>query len=279
MSESRLRNLLTECLVRIDEADSDDNQPAGSGFFAAPGYVLTCSHVVRRQTGSSISGTWRGNPWSGEVVYASSLAAPDGYADDGLIWPLPDLAVIRLAGDLGHPCVRFSYRDHDENTTYFGVGLQAPLGGPPRPFPTANLHGSGVRVEIDSGSLIRLTGESLEPGMSGGPALNLDTGEVCGLLKSTGANRDCYIAPLGLLHELPGELLADIERGHDLYHQRQRGWPREQDALWEQRAESRRSPLKPTEEADLVGLLTAVAEFGNLDQLYRDCMERDPLSA
>lgn len=278
MSGARLRNLLADCLVQINCDDPHDSGPAGSGFFVAPGYVLTCSHVARRASGSTVTGTWRGHQWSGEVAYASSPPSPDADPEDSLVWPLPDLAVIRLAGDLAHPCARFSYRDHDEDTMYFGVGLQAPFGGLPGTFPTANLHYSGVPVEIGSGRLIRLTGENLLPGMSGGPALDLGTGEVCGVLKSTGTNRDCYIAPLGLMRELPGQLLAEMERGHDWYHQRQRTWVREQDVLWEQRAESRRPPLKPTEEADLMELLTAVTDIGNLDRLYWDCMERDPLS-
>ena len=83
MSEPRLRQLLRDCLVQIDSADG--TQPAGSGFFAAPGYVLTCSHVVNRQAPSTVTGQWRGKHWSGEVVYASPPPSPSADGEDDAV--------------------------------------------------------------------------------------------------------------------------------------------------------------------------------------------------
>ena len=102
MSEQRLRQLLRDCLVQID---STDGRPAGSGFFAAPGYVLTCSHVVKRQAESPVNGQWHSAPWSGTVVYASPPPPAgndheDSADDTATIWPEPDLAIIRLAPDI-----------------------------------------------------------------------------------------------------------------------------------------------------------------------------------
>jgi NTP-dependent ternary conflict system VMAP-like protein/trypsin-like peptidase len=281
MSADRLRQLLRECLVEINDAPRDgdepsgDPPPAGSGFFVAPGYVFTCAHVARRPRGSRVTGTWQGTRWSGVVEYTDPAPAEQDITGDG-IWPLPDLAVIRLETDTRHPCVRLSSRDPHERGSYFVMGRRAPLGGDPGDFPTSDLSYSGVQTGTGVGKMMRLTGESLEEGMSGGPALNLDIGEVCGLLKSVDPHGTPFVVPPERLHDPGGQdgrLLADILRSHDRYHESDGTWVLAQDALWEVRSESHRPPLKPTEEAGLLVLLAEASGTGSLERLYLDCVD------
>jgi len=260
----------------------------GSGFFAAPGYLLTCSHVVRQPEGGTVTGSWHGKPWSGQVRYASRpvAASPDDRPSDPAepgdagIWPLPDLAVVRLSGEFEHPCARLMAREPWPGTSLCAVGRRAPLDDSPGDFPTAELRYPGLFAR-SQGNLMRLVGDSLGPGMSGGPVLDLGTGEVCGLVKIANPGRDGYAVPLSYLRELPADLLAELLRGHDRYHGRHRAWVLAQEPLWQKMTDSlgdyesgsATAPLlRPTEEAELLGLTASVTGSGDLHKLYLDCV-------
>ena len=140
MSEQRLRQLIRDCLVQID---STDGRPAGSGFFVAPGYVITCSHVVNRPARSQVTGQWHGGPWSGTVIYASPSPPPgkDGEDNPATIWPEPDLAVIQLENDIAHPCVRLGSGEPEEGSHMVAAGGACrsgmfPATSPPRQWST-----------------------------------------------------------------------------------------------------------------------------------------------
>ena len=221
MSEQRLRQLLRDCLVQID---SGDGRPAGSGFFVAPGYVLTCSHVVMREAPSPVTGQWHDVPWSGTVVYASPypLSAEDGEdgSDEGAtIWPEPDLAVIRLEGDIAHPCARLGAREPDEGSHMVAAGRPRPFGDVPGDFFSATMEYTGKFMY-----LMRLKNERFGRGMSGGPVLDLTTGEVCGVAKLAGPQQDGYAVPVRLVYDLVGGVAGEMLRSHDRYHEGHRDW-------------------------------------------------------
>jgi vWA-MoxR associated protein C-terminal domain/Trypsin-like peptidase domain/vWA-MoxR associated protein middle region 0 len=258
-----LRELLRDCLVQIDEADGT---PAGSGFFVAPGYVVSCAHVVRRPASTRVTGTWHTRPWLGRVA-ATSEAPPSA---DTEIWPEPDLVVIRLDDEeLRHPCVRLASRPPEDTTTMFAIGRRAAF-GVPRDFPSAELHYVG-QYEY----LMRLTGDRFWPGMSGGPVVNLSTGLVCGVLKTADSDRDGYAVPVPLLGSLPGPGVArDLLRAHDRYHGANAAWTGAQGTL-----DPPIAPLlTPASEAELLDLLAQLpdAEPARLAELYRDCAGPEP---
>jgi hypothetical protein len=160
------------------------------------------------------------------------------------------------------------------------VGRRAPLDDSPGDFPTAELRYPGLFARTQ-GNLMRLVGDSLGPGMSGGPVLDLGTGEVCGLVKIANPGRDGYAVPLSYLRELPAEFLAELLREHDRYHDRNRAWVMAQEPLWEKMVASLAdfesgSPtaplLRPTEEAELLGLIAQVTDGGDFYKLYADCV-------
>lgn len=229
-----LRQRLRDCLVQIDGVDAA--RPAGSGFFVAPGYILTCSHVAGRQAPDPVAGQWHGEPWSGNVVYASPPPSPSADGQGGAVtsWPEPDLAIIRLSGNdaqrLGHPCVRLASREPEEGSRMFALG------------------------------------------MSGGPVLDLTSGEVCGIAKLAGSEQDGHAVPARLAYDLPADVAGDMMRAHDRYHDSNRDWVLAQRALWDARPAEAASLLPPESEAELLGLIAQLPGMdpAPLGQLYRE---------
>ena len=87
--DNRLYELLRQCTLRIAVAGKGHQ---GTGFFVAPGLILTCAHVVRDARPGAIDVFWNGQSYP--VRLKAYQPAPDG----------PDLAL--LAIDLQeHPCV------------------------------------------------------------------------------------------------------------------------------------------------------------------------------
>jgi hypothetical protein len=267
MSEQRLRQLLRDCLVQIDSADG---QAAGSGFFVAPGYVLTCSHVVMREAPSAVTGRWHGVRWSGAVVYSSPHPPPgdDGGDEGTTIWPEPDLAIIHLEGNLTHPCVRLGAHEPEEGSRMVAAGRPQPFGDAPSDFLSATMEYTGKFTY-----LMRLKNERFGPGMSGGPVLDLSTGEVCGVAKLAGPQQDGYAVPIRLAYDLIGDVTDEMLRSHDRYHDDHRDWAFAQRALWEAKPPAAAALLAPDSEAELLGLVSRIpgTDPARLGLLYREC--------
>jgi hypothetical protein len=271
MTEQRLRRLLRDCLVQIE---GTDGQPAGSGFFLAPGYVLTCSHVVKRRAQSPITIRWQdAGPRAGTVVYASPPPPRGADSEDNAatIWPEPDLAVIRLDADFPHPCARLGSREPEEGSYMVAAGRRMPFGDDPGTLFSARLEYTGKFLY-----LMRLANERFGPGMSGGPVLDLTRGEVCGVAKLAGPQQDGYAVPVRLLYDLPREVAGDVLRSHDRYHDANRAWVGAQRTLWDATPSVTAALLPPDREAELLALLAQLPESEpeSLGRLYRECADR-----
>lgn len=151
---------LRRCVVRIDTVDG---LLCGTGFFVAPGWVLTCAHVVKDQPAVSVitdPGVC-GSPVPGTV---EARSAPKGA---GALWPFPDLALIRLDAELDHPCVLLDANDPlgEQECQSWGYpprehGLDPP--GSPATFRFEGVEGDGY---------LRLKAGQARPGLSGAPLL------------------------------------------------------------------------------------------------------------
>lgn len=89
-SSEALLALLRRCTVRFSGASQ------GTGFFVAPGQILTCAHVVEdmRDKAAPIAIEWNGKPYYPTIPDDRHYRAK----------PYPDLALLRA--ELGaHPCV------------------------------------------------------------------------------------------------------------------------------------------------------------------------------
>ncbi|MFI8960870.1 trypsin-like peptidase domain-containing protein [Streptomyces sp. NPDC053493] len=211
----------------------------GTGFFIAPGWVLTCAHVVAKGGSAvwrkepAVGITWEGGRTTGQVVLAKPRpATPDTALDS---WDFPDLALVRVEGAERAACVRLSER-------------------PPTTPARISLHGwarqtgeLGVRdVEGEAhgtvGRALLVRWAVPVEGCSGGPVVDLGRGAVIGVNKGRGRDEGAAV-PLTSLRELydvpGGEVLHDVLRAHDRHHLTRhrsfgagRTWTAAQTELW-----------------------------------------------
>ncbi len=175
--ENPLISLLGQCVVRIDRGE----EFSGSGFFVAPGEVLTCAHVVEGETLTVSRDDWV----SPVEVVASAPPLVAGSLPAG--FPFPDIALLRVpdAPD-GHPCVLLS-------TEMPAAGADADvfmLSG----FSLLATHRRGVEQAatrvvfegtVGEAAVLKLREGQIPSGFSGCPALNTRTSSVCGVVDST----------------------------------------------------------------------------------------------
>lgn len=157
-----LENLLKRCTVKIVATDSSG---WGTGFFVAPGLILTCAHVVKGVVDRPVS-----------VLYAeqSYLVTLESTADGDRA----DLVLLRLQEPVTEQaCV---YLDES-------VQLNDPLCsyGYPDDFPEGAFTTFQSEALTGSDSFIKFKAGQVRPGMSGSPLLNLRIGKVCGIVKFT----------------------------------------------------------------------------------------------
>ena len=135
----------------------------GTGFYAAPGWVVTCAHVVagleeatvtpadpRAATGAA---AWR--------VFARSDPPPPGWTS--VFWPFPDLAVLRADEEVDHQCALLEPRDPDNQCHAWGypqVEAGAEPDGSPASFGFEGVTGAGF-FQLKAGQAAR--------GISGAP--------------------------------------------------------------------------------------------------------------
>ncbi|MFD4552170.1 trypsin-like peptidase domain-containing protein [Streptomyces sp. NPDC058466] len=140
----------------------------GTGFFAAPGLVVTCAHVVPDHT--QVSGIWQDELLTLDVVRA--LPHKDGSG--------PDLALLRPCGARRSPswaCLASAYRE-DDSLWGWGYPRTAYRGGDALAFRTV-----GDSVHRHGADMIKVAGVQVFGGHSGSPVLNLRTGGVIGVLR------------------------------------------------------------------------------------------------
>jgi len=169
---------------------------SGSGFFVAPGVVVTCAHVVAPCL-DDLPEEVHGLTTSGGRLRLRASGSAYMRDDRGL-----DIAFLRTAGD-GNlsdlPYVLLSPRIEvgDEVWTY-GHPEGRFRGGQPASFKYEGCS----RPDIGGGiELMRLRGTPVGPGFSGSAVANRRTGAVCGML--------CTSDRAGSAHMLPAhEIIA-----------------------------------------------------------------------
>jgi S1-C subfamily serine protease len=162
-----LEDLLQQCTVKITIPGG-----WGTGFFVAPGLILTCAHVVRKAADLQVTVScpaWQ-QPLSA-IVKAK--------ADDGQTL---DLALVELSEPLpDHPCVLLDEEPVAVGQALYSYGYLESYtnAAPVRPI-NEGLTG-------DTPPLLKLQGAQIERGISGAALLNLKSGKVCGMVKETRA--------------------------------------------------------------------------------------------
>src|SRR5712692_2062316 len=167
-------------VVRIDRVEGP---PLGSGFFVAPGWVLTCAHVVYDTARSAEiadvvvvpDSSVGSGPLPATVVSRSSPGA------GAALWPFPDLALVRLSTPCAHPCAWLDARDPggDAECTSWGHARREtgvdPVGSPAS-FGFEGVEGDGY---------LKLKAGEAAAGLSGAPLVCPVRRGVVGVVTAT----------------------------------------------------------------------------------------------
>ena len=143
----------------------------GTGFFLAPGLVLTCAHVVGAASGT-VTAQWRGTTFA-------LTSIPEWYHPQGDVNG-PDLALLQAPATLDHPvvCMAEAVEPGDE---LWGFGHPQ---GPSRDGDSVVLRAEGPSYRAGGGVTLHHASQGrVGPGFSGGPVINWRTGAVCGVLR------------------------------------------------------------------------------------------------
>jgi tetratricopeptide (TPR) repeat protein len=174
----RLEDLLRACTVQVI-----GGRAAGAGFFAAPGVVLTCEHVV--VGGGPLTVRWerdRHEPVEVQVKGPPMVAPRRGRPIPALECDYPDVATLKVEGLDGHPCLLLEEGWPEPGDEFQVFGYPAEGGAvllTPARLSYRGLHGTAPAVFVDLGS------DTVKPGMSGAALLNMRTGAVCGMITAS----------------------------------------------------------------------------------------------
>ncbi|MFJ2887876.1 trypsin-like peptidase domain-containing protein [Streptomyces sp. NPDC087305] len=224
----RLEQLAIRATVRIGP-DAAPGTLWGSGFLVAPGWVLTCAHVLPLTKGAENVGALR--------VQGHQLDTPArlAYWLGGGTDPEQDLALVRLEDEAahGHACVRLTDRyDPPHQVTAFG--WRTPTGGAPQRW---NGHSECNGRDGSYGYTLAPQME-IPHGASGGPLLDRDHGVVAGIVKARRAGKDGGLAVAATAlrgfrearavdgeDSLGPDPYAALIRAHDRWHHRATAGP------------------------------------------------------
>jgi tetratricopeptide (TPR) repeat protein len=181
-----------------------DGRLLGSGFFAAPGWVLTAAHVVTTGDGAlELVTVTPSDPAVGTAGVPATVEVRSGETSETPVWPFPDVAILQLRPEAEwverHPCVWLAERDPSGACHAYGYpqredGVDPP--GGPALFKYEGRTGDGY-LQLSSGQAVR--------GLSGAPLVCPAQRGVVGIMVST---RDEYRALGGLaapVFDLNGE--------------------------------------------------------------------------
>lgn len=192
---------LAKCVARIYAGDA-----TGTGFFVAPGQLLTCAHVMAAAKGKPARLRVE---YAGTVYAARLLRMLDG--------PFPDLALLSVDVP-NHPVVLLSPEVAPGTRLYaFGFTERYPGGEPT----TVEYEGQ-ARLDLESG-LMKFKGGQIIPGLSGAPLLNMDNWAIAGIVKST-RDRASDLGGGGVSSQTILEVLPEITPLQRKFHSSDKRW-------------------------------------------------------
>lgn len=196
----QLISLLERCTVRLTTPST-----SGTGFFVAPGLILTCAHVVENSQSNQTTVTVE---WGGRTYYAKILRSLPSY---------PDLALLKSEdAPATYPCVFLheAVKKRDEVYSY-GYTKDYPQGEP-----------ATFKVEGETGDPVKLLtfklGQAKE-GFSGAPIYNFRTGCVCGVMSIT-KGQNTLLGGRGIPTSVVLERFGELETLQKEFHNKDHHW-------------------------------------------------------
>ncbi|NLG22239.1 MAG: hypothetical protein GX555_12515, partial [Actinomycetales bacterium] len=220
---------LRRFVVQVRTADGQ--VPLGTGVLVAPGWALTCAHVVEGldevrlvpDRGAGISGQGAAPLQVQAAVRARSAdREPDARS---AFWPFPDLAVLELHGWTGHVCAPLMAADPVRTVSPHAWGFGRREDDVPSPGGAASF----THVGTDGDGYLTLKAGDAAPGLSGAPLVCPQHRAVVALASVSRDPRDArggWASPVSALTggglppelvTLGGQLLA-LNREHAWRH-------------------------------------------------------------
>ena len=206
-----LYELLRSCTVRL----SVPKKTQGTGFFVAPGFILTCAHVVQeaQRTGIVVDAYWNDQTYPAQTK-------------DVRATPYPDIALLQV-NLTSHPCVYLSEEAKPFDRLYcYGYPDDYPNGD------SATLDCEGWTDEQQP--LLKLKQGQIRPGLSGAPLLNMRTQRVCGLVKRT-RDRETDLGGRAIPTKIVFREFGQLVTLQQEFHQQDKRW---YDCLTQQQREA-----------------------------------------
>lgn len=219
-NEDAALHLLASCCVLL----CTEAGPRGTAFFVAPGYAITAAHVVDGTKGLTVQLSEGRRTWSGLVIDVCPPHSSGGMST----YPAPDLALIALDDDPAHTCALLSRQLPAMGARVMARGYTHTFDREAVTAEIETFHLSGMLETPDPGcTLLKLGLGEVTKGMSGAPVLDLDSGHVIGMLRTSrqlGSNLGGWVVPADLIRQLWPE---EVDQGNDLFHQQDASWHRE----------------------------------------------------
>ncbi|MBD2122350.1 HEAT repeat domain-containing protein [Trichocoleus sp. FACHB-262] len=200
---NQLEDLLQQCTVKLTIPGRGG---WGTGFFVAPGWMLTCAHVVQEAKVEPVQVWQQQENWAQAIV---EKVLPDPY----------DLALLRVVipDEVNPTCVYLDEEVKSRDPLYlFGYPDEGDRQGEPRTFNCDGITGSGIASILFNLGQVR-------PGMSGSPLLNQRTGKVCGIVKFT-RDRSTDLGGGAIPSRVILEQFPQLRERQHQFHQSDRRW-------------------------------------------------------
>jgi photosystem II stability/assembly factor-like uncharacterized protein len=160
---------VSNCTTRVQVLDN-----WGTGFFVAPGLILTCAHVAEKayEGNTPIVVQWN----NAEYPATIEEIVPEPLIRSDMSYPYPDLALLRVELTK-HPCV-YLHEAIDLDDKLYSYGY-------PSDYPSGDSASFGYEGPSSNPYMLKLKDAQASPGLSGAPLLNRRTGGVCGIVKKS----------------------------------------------------------------------------------------------
>lgn len=290
MTAEKLDVLVTRATVRIGP-ESEPDKLWGSGFFVAPGWVLSCAHVLTLKVGPAGVGSLRVRVRGHGGL---DVRARPAYWFGGGTDPERDLVLIRLTEDVTHTCVRLTDRYDAPKAAVTAYGWYSrPDGTPERWKGESVCSGKAHAHSLTLGPTVEIP-----HGASGGPLLDCRRGVVAGVVKARRSQKDGGLAVAatalrGFRHAVvvgPGEDKAErgelgdnpyaaLIRAHDIWHRSAMGggsWVKAQDGMVAD-GERRWGPRDSAEASALLARLPEPDSPVELEKVIERVLGDEPL--
>jgi hypothetical protein len=174
MINQELIPLLACCTVRIAVPSGE----FGTGFFIAPGWIVTCAHVVEdgSQTVDILWKDIRNNEVKEKVLTAEVKL---------VFRESSDIAFLKLTTDVKHPCVYIDSNHPQTDDLLYIFGYPAGYLEDYSAGDAITIRYEGESISRNHGILLKLKQGQIKPGFSGSPLLNMRTGGVVGIITTT----------------------------------------------------------------------------------------------